>query len=72
MLLLVRKYGEGIFMRNNLLKNGQFAVTGFDVRGKVLFEIFIGEPKDEILMSSDQELEEFENEMEDIDVNSDA
>lgn len=71
-LLLVRKYGEGIFMRNVLLKNGQLAVTGFDVRGNILFEIFIGEPKDEIEMSSDQEPEDFENEMEDVDANGDA
>ena len=71
-LLLVRKYGEGISMRNVLLKNGQFAVTGFDVKGKILFEIFIGEPKDEIDMSSDQEPEDFQSEMEDVDVNSDV
>lgn len=59
-LFIVKRFGEGLTIKNVLLKNGQLAVSGYDSRGQLAFEIFIGEAREEIEMNSEQ----FVNEME--------
>ena len=68
MLLLVKKFSGGYTIRNVLLKNGQIAITGTDCRGKIVFEIFNGEPINEIDMASKNDYEEiYEEESEEFD-----